>query len=127
LDKGTIDSLVKVTRTAWYKQIQLALRGFSGMTRRRITPVAVPAVLVAFLIFWVYSYLTAETPWSWVFPPLSIPQRNVVGHGVVLLTGVTYERLAAFAEVDDFYSKLWRNRLGYAAAHGIYPSRLLIA
>jgi len=91
------------------------------MTRRKL-PVIVVSVagLVAFFILCVV-YGTGEGSWSTIFPSLSSHQESNVGGGVVLLTAVTYERLGVFAAVDDFYTKLWRNRLGYAKTHGIYP------
>ena len=41
-------------------------------------------------------------------------------HTVVLLTGLTSKTLEEFNDVDDFYGKLWNNRVTYALAHGIY-------
>jgi hypothetical protein len=38
---------------------------------------------------------------------------------VVLLTGLTFERLDAFREAEDFYARMWENRFCYAQAHGI--------
>jgi hypothetical protein len=38
---------------------------------------------------------------------------------VVLLTGLTSKTLKEFENVDDFYEKLWNNRLTYAMRHGI--------
>src|SRR5277367_5015356 len=114
-------SLENIMVTAWYMRFQLPSNGFSSMTRRKL-PVIVVSVagLVAFFILCVV-YGTGEGSWSTIFPSLSSHQESNVGGGVVLLTAVTYERLGVFAAVDDFYTKLWRNRLGYAKTHGIYP------
>ena len=39
-------------------------------------------------------------------------------HGVVLLTGLTFEKLQDFEGVQDFYGKIWNNRISYAQVHG---------
>jgi hypothetical protein len=39
-------------------------------------------------------------------------------HGVVLLTGLTTNKLKDFEGVDDFYGKLWNNRLTFTVTHG---------
>jgi hypothetical protein len=41
-------------------------------------------------------------------------------HGVVLLTGLTAEKLKDFEGVEEFYEKQWNNRATYALAHGIH-------
>jgi hypothetical protein len=42
-------------------------------------------------------------------------------NGVVIVTMVSYERLDVFKGFDDFYQKMWDNRVTYAEAHGKLP------
>jgi hypothetical protein len=44
---------------------------------------------------------------------------NEIKHGVVMVTGLTHDRLARFWDVENFYQKVWENREHYAEAHGI--------
>jgi hypothetical protein len=87
----------------------------SSMSRRHFT-IAAFVGLVALLMLGFYTLSEKR-----LTPLFSQSGGNGVERGVVLLTGVTYERLSVFAGVDHFYTKMWRNRLGYARTHGIHP------
>jgi len=39
-------------------------------------------------------------------------------NSIVLLTAVTASKLDVFSGIEDFYSKVWDNRLNYARHHG---------
>jgi len=88
----------------------------SSMSRRHFTTIAAFVGLVALLMLGFYTLSERR-----LTPLFSQSGGNGVERGVVLLTAVTYERLSVFAGVDHFYTKMWRNRLGYARAHGIHP------
>lgn len=64
--------------------------------------------------FFIFLYIANDT----ARPSAPIAPLHTHPHGVVLLTGLTFERLQDFDGVDDFYAKLWNNRLTYTSAHG---------
>lgn len=50
-------------------------------------------------------------------PELTVAN-STTRNSIVLLTAVTASKLNVFGGIEDFYSKVWDNRLNYARHHG---------
>jgi hypothetical protein len=81
----------------------------------------IPVVLVAVIgVIVLGLYIFGGTSLLRTFTPDQAPVRVPAKPrgGVVLLSGITYDRISAFKGTDDFYARMWENRLGYTDAHG---------
>lgn len=94
---------------------------------QRPTTLVIPAVITFVLIVFLVADIDSRS-WNTVLTKMeqSVPSESPeqVGvpahHGVVLLTGLTAEKLKDFEGVEEFYEKQWNNRATYALAHGIH-------
>src|SRR5277367_1994793 len=101
-------------------KVSLMLR-LSRISMRYFVTLALSTGLLGILMI---IYALADNPCEFnIRFTQSSDSKNRSGSGVVLLTGVTYERLTVFTGVENIYEKIWENRQGYATAHGIKPSQ----
>lgn len=98
----------------------LPARRLPTTSKRYLVALVLSAGLLGILVI---AYALADNQWeiNTLFTLTTGDSKSNSGTGVVLLTGVTYERLSVFAGVENIYEKIWENRQGYASAHGINP------
>lgn len=100
--------------------------------RRKTVMYNILLSFIVLLVLYLYIWTTKRRGKVVVhdFSPVTVPKtRNQTvwklkenepkKHGVIMVTGLTYERLDSFKDIEDFYQKVWENREQYAEAHGI--------
>jgi hypothetical protein len=85
--------------------------------------IATAVYLAAFLVFFFSLRLFLARIFDLDISPFqahNLPEQSVATRNdrVVIVTGVSYDKVKDFDGVDGFYQKMWDNRLSYTEAHG---------